>query len=342
MKRILAGIITLLFMSANSCMAFSELYYFKNIKTTDIEPIVKEGINNYKFNIVKENPYYAVSEDGNDNAVIILQQSGDNMFYYYMSNDNTKINKYIVKAVKSRDIICEQSFNTGVISIYDNLAQGILSNAGAEKQYSFEDSQENYFTPAPPPEPKQQTVLKGYVAQLSAGTTIQAYLQNAINTAIASKGEQIVAVISSNVTYNGVVIFPQGSLIYGKLTTARSATYGSRNGRVVIDFNQIITPENKVYNISTEAIDFTVSNDGKFKASVGNAVQNAALGALAGLVFALLSDRNVGQAMAIGAGVGAGSSAIYSTAEKGVDAEIPSFTELEITLTKPLSVSISN
>ena len=43
---------------------------------------------------------------------------------------------------------------------------------------------------------------------------------------------------------------------------------------------------------------------------------------------------------AIGAGVGAGSSAIYSTAERGVDAEITSFTELEITLTQPLNVSV--
>ena len=58
------------------------------------------------------------------------------------------------------------------------------------------------------------------------------------------------------------------------------------------------------------------------------------------LVGALSGGEHIGRSVAIGAGVGAGSSAVYSTAEKGVDAEIPSFTELEITLTQPLSVTV--
>ena len=139
--------------------------------------------------------------------------------------------------------------------------------------------------------------LKGYVAQLGAGTKIQAYLQDAINTATASKGDQVVAVISSNLTYNGIVIAPQGSIIYGSMTKARNATYGSRNGRVIINFNRIVTPENKIYDISTEEIDFAVTNDGKIKESIGNAVAGAAVGALLGfflgLYFVTLNYHNI-------------------------------------------------
>jgi hypothetical protein len=48
-----------------------------------------------------------------------------------------------------------------------------------------------------------------------------------------------------------------------------------------------------------------------------------------------------GAGAAIGAGVGAGGSIIKSTAERGVDAEIPSFTEMELTLTKPIEISVN-
>ena len=340
MKKILSLIIMLFYCSTNSSFAMSELYYLKNIKTDSIKPYVEENIINHGFNIIKQNPYYAVSQTNNDTAVIILQQSGENMFYYYQSNSN-KINKAILKEIKKRNIVCEQSFNTNILGIYDNLASETIKSAGAVKQYSFEEP-ENIFTPPQ----KAQTYLqpntyKGAVVQLGTGTKFQAYLQNAINTATASKGDQIVAVLTENLNYNGAIIAPQGSLLYGTLTTARNATYGSRNGRVVISFTTLVTPENKTYNISTEAIDFTVSNEGKIGESAKNALGSAAVGAVAGLLFALLADKNVGQAMAIGAGVGAGTSVVKSTAERGVDAEIPSFTEIEVTLTKPLSVSVS-
>ena len=49
----------------------------------------------------------------------------------------------------------------------------------------------------------------------------------------------------------------------------------------------------------------------------------------------------IGTAAAIGAGVGAGTGLAGSAIERGVDAEIPSFTEMEITLTKPISVNVN-
>ncbi len=342
MKKIIALLITILYTSANYSLAFSELYYLKGIKTTDIVPIVETSYTNADFNMVKKDPYYGVSKYNTDSAVIILQQSGNNMFYYYQSDNNTKINKSVLKEVKKLGIVCEQSFNKSIIGIYDNLVPSIATKTDSfSDRYSFEEST-SFFTPPTQNEQRNQSVsLKGYVAQLAAGTKFQAYLQDAINTATAIKGDQIIAVLSQDLVYNGITVAPQGSIIYGTLSKARSATYGSRNGRVVINFNQIITPDNKVYNIAAEEIDFTVSNEGKVAETVKNAAASAIAGALVGILFAAISDANIGRGAAIGAGVGAGSSAIYSTAERGVDAEIPSFTELEITLSKPLSISVN-
>ena len=345
LKKLFALVLIFMVTSLNNTYAYSALYYLKSVKTDDIAPVVKQGFSSQNFSLLKENPFFGVSQNGDESALVILQQSGNNLFYYYQSNYNTKIDKYIVKDVKNNGIICEQSFNQNLIDIYDNLAKDIVANAGATRVYSFEEPTNSFEPPASEqqvqqPTPKPNT-YSGYIAQIAAGTKIQCYLQNAINTANASKGDQIIAVVSRDVAYNGGTVIPQGSLIYGSLSKARPATYGSRNGRVVINFNQIVTPENKTFNISTEEIDFTVSNEGKVSEAVKNAAGRAVAGALVGLLFAALSGSDhVLRSAAIGAGVGAGTSAIYSTAEKGVDAEIPSFTELELTLTQPLSATV--
>ena len=341
MKKITAILLVFFYLSTNASFAFSELYYLKNIKTGDVAPTVDEKITEYGFNIIKQNPYYAISQSENDYAVIILQQSGDNMFYYYQADNNTKINKAILREIKRQNIVCEQSFNSSIIGIYDNLAQGIVANSGEVKRYSFEEPESVFTPPSNYNNNQSNTALKGYVTQLAAGTKIEAYLQNAINTSTATKGDSVVAVLSSDLSFNGIVIAPQGSLVYGSLSKARNATYGSRNGRVVITFDRIVTPENKVYEISTEEIDFDVTNEGKFAESAKNAISSAAVGAILGMLFSAFTDRSIASGAAIGAGMGAGSSVVYSVAERGVDAEIPSFTELEITLSKPLNVSVS-
>ena len=343
MKKLFALLITVCFAATSNCYALSELYYLKGIKTTDVQPIVENGYTSNNFYLTKQNPYYGISQKGDESVVIILQQSGDNMFYYYQSEENIKVNKTVMKELKKLGITIEQSFNTGLIDIYNNLAKEVTSTTEVLKTYNFDEPQTNVFEPPTQNNQnyEQPATYKGYVAQLNSGTKMQAYLQNAINTATAAKGDRIVAVLTNPLTYNGMEVAPQGSVVYGSLSKARPASYGSRNGRVVIAFNQLVTPDNKTYNISTEEIDFTVSNEGKVGDSIKSAAGAAIAGALVGLLVGALSGgEHIGRNVAIGAGVGAGSSAIYSTAERGVDAEIPSFTEIEITLTQPLSVTV--
>ena len=340
MKKLVTLIIGMIYLSISPCFAFSELHYLKNVKTDDISQIVEQKYIEQGFNITNTNPYFGISPNSDDYAVIILQQSGNNMFYYYQSENNTKINRLILKDIRKQNIVCEQSFNANIISIYDSLAEDALNNSGLLKKYTFE---EDAFTP--PTEQTtsytQQNTLRGGVVQLSAGTKMQVYLQNAINTSTAAVGDKVIAVLMQDLKYNNTVVAPQGSLVYGTLAKARNASYGSRSGRVVIHFNQIATPDNRLYDISTEEIDFSVANEGKLEESAKNAATSAAVGALVGLLFAALSsEHNYAKGALIGASTAGGVSVVKSVAAKGVDAEIPSFTELEITLKQPLSVSV--
>ncbi|MBR6098368.1 hypothetical protein IKP85_01330 [bacterium] len=347
MKKIIAFIVMMLFTSFNASYALSELYLVRNASTDAVKPMVTDGFNTYKYKLSKYDPYYGKSiSDSSEYAVVILQQNGANMYYYYQSNGNKKINKAILKDIKRSGYDYEESQNVNIIEVYDRLAQDIMYDTySSPNRYTFEDtpasgiqinnqSQNQYVQP-------DNTTLRGAVAQIASGTTLNVYLQSSINTATANKGDQIIAVLMKDVVYNGATVFPQGSLIYGTLTKAVHASYGSRNGKVVIQFNQIVTPDNKSYAITAEKVDFAVTNDGKVKSVVTNAATGAIIGAVGGLIYAALSGGDIGTAAAIGAGVGAGTGLAGSAIERGVDAEIPSFTEMEITLTKPISVNVN-
>ena len=350
MKKFIALFLALLIGSFSSAFAFSEVYYLKNTTAAAIQPSVLNGFYSQNFKLIdQKNPYYAVStKDNQDYAVIILQQSGNNLFYYYQSNDNTKINKYILKAAKRAGIEYEQSYNVNIIGTFDDIAKRTIASSGSNSQnsYVFNDNEpeysSSYSTQTVSNVKKQQksNTYSGYVANVESGTKINIYLQSAINTSSAVEGDRVIAVLTEDLTYNGYVVAPQGSLVYGILTKARHATYGSRNGRVVINFNQLVTPEGKTFNIDTEKIDFTVTNEGKVARVASSVAVGAIAGVLGGLLVGALSG-HVGAAAAIGAGVGAGTALIGGAAERGVDAEIPSFTEMEIILTKPFRTTVS-
>lgn len=339
MKKILAIILTM-FYSCSNAFAISELYYFKNINTTSVMPVIKEAYLSQNYTLKKENPYYGISNKSPENyAVIVIQQSGNNLFYYYTSDKNKKINKDILKKMKSSGVIYEQSFNSNLINVFDNLANNVINPSGATK-YTFEE--ENYSTASSSSQKQDNTILSGYVAQIEKGTKFDVYLQNPINTSTASVGDSVVAVLTNDWKYNGYTVAPQGSLVYGSLILAHGAQYASRNGRVVIDFNKIVMPNGKTLNISTEKVDFSVDNEGKFSSSVKNVATGALVGAIGGLILgALAGSDHIGRSVAIGAGIGAGGAAVGSTFEKGVDAEIPSFTELQLVLVEPVRVTLT-
>ncbi len=343
MKKISALLICIIYLlSYQVCFAANNLYFIKNTNKDTVVNIVETTFaKNKNYRLTKKNPYLAIStKDNTDYALIILQPSSQNLFYYYQSNESEKIDKAIKKLLKKQNIIFEQSQNTMYISTFEKQAQKILTNT--TNSYTFEEPKQQLSNVNYSVQKKDNTILKGYVGQVSKGSTFNAYLQTPINTATANVGDNIIAILTENWVYNGHVIAQQGSVVSGVLTKARHASYGSRNGRVVINFTQVTTPENKIYEIATEKIDFTITNDGKISSTVSNVAKGALVGVIGGLIAGALSSKsNIGISTAIGAGIGAGTALAGSAIEKGVDAEIPTYTELELTLTKPLNVVVS-
>ena len=349
MKKFLAFIICAFYLLSNQvCFAVSNLYFVKNANVNTVRALVENGFSSEKTYILqKKNPYLAYSaKNSSDYVVVILQQSSANLFYYFQSTSDKKIDNAIKKLLKKQGLVFEQSQNTNYLSTFEKQAEKVLTN----KVNVYDFTQNNQ--PATVNQSKtsqtqkeESNVLKGYVGQISEGTIFNAYLKTPLNTATASVGDEVVAVLTEDWVYKSRLVAPQGSLVKGHLSKARHAAYGSRNGRVVIDFESVTTDDGNVYRISTEKIDFTITNEGKINRTVSGVAKGAVIGVVGALIVAAISsatgsDVNWGKSMAIGAGVGAGTAAASAAIERGVDAEIPVFTELEVKLVKPLNVTL--
>lgn len=329
-------------LSCEMCFAANNLYFLKNTDKNTVSAIVESAFSkNKKYTLTKRNPYLAVSnKDSSEYEIVILQTSSNNLFYYYQSSSGEKSDKAIKKLLKKNNIVFEQSQNSMYIATFENQAQKVLTNT--KNTYTFEEKPLTNVQTKVIEKKSDNTILKGYVGQVAKGSTFNTYLETPINTATANQGDNVTAILTENWVYNGNIIAPQGSVVYGTLKKARHATYGSRNGRVVIDFTQVKTPEGKIYEISVEEVDFTVTNEGKLQSTITGVATGAIIGALGGLLIGLLnSHASVGTSTAISAGVGAGAAIAGSAIEKGIDAEIPVYTELELTLKKPLNVVLN-
>lgn len=346
MKKFITLFLILLynFLFLQPCFAINELYYINNIHEHEFSNSIENTLTEKNYNIKTKNPFLAVSNKKPANySIIILQKDGQNLYYYFESNTSSKkLNKAILKKLKESNISYEQTLNNFQIESFSQKAKRVLT--GEKKEYSFDPPPKQEYIQ--PKEIKQEdpTVLKGYIGKTGKGTELKVSLQHSISTATAAVDDTISAVLMEDwITNDNYLVAPQGSLLYGNLTKAQHAKAAMRNGYVQLNFNQIVTPDGKIYNLETKQIDFNVTNEGKLKRSVSQAITSSAVGALIGLVFALAAGGDASAIMsgaAIGAGLGAGTSAIRSVAEKGIDAEIPAFTNIEVILTKDISIVI--
>jgi len=316
-------------LNANILFAHEALYTVQNIKKEAAKTYIENSLGGYTIN--KKDPYYITNSE--DNIAIILQQSGRDVLYYYNSSKDKKLNKNILKAFKNAGITYFEADDENYRTIFERQAQNLAS--GVKKTYDFDVWSNSEPANSINKKEEDDTTLKGHIVEIPKGSIINAYLQTPINTANASAGDSISAVLTKDFIYNGYNIAPQGSILTGTLSKARSATYGSRNGRVVLDFNTLTTIDNKVYKLNTEEIDFSVTNDGKVANSVKNVATGAVIGALGGLIIGALShDASIGKSVLIGTSIGAATGTVSTVAERGVDAEIPVYTEFEIKLNK--------
>ena len=349
MKKFIANVLIVIysmFFFVASGMA-SELYYVQNANRGSVLSSVQNTFKSNGYTIKNNDPVYGVKS--NSDAVVILQQS-QNDLYYYNSSYDSNLNKNILSSMRQMGLsykkIRNDTMSLSFARTANELKKNVIANSNQAKVYNFDSSEITLGSNVPSNKTYSRTSsedsLRGYVGQIPVGTTFDVYLQTTVNTASAQKGDQVTAVLTKNWVYNGKIIAEQGSTVTGVVTKAHSSGMAYRNGYVKITFNKLTTVDGKEYNIATEEIEFKVDSDGRAADAAGKIVAGVAIGAIAGLLIGALSgDMSVGKTTAISAGTGAVLGMGAAAMEQGSDAEIPTYTEMTLKLTAPLNVVLS-
>lgn len=223
----------------------------------------------------------------------------------------------------------------------------------ASTNYSFEAQQtqpaQNVNYQQRPLQYVNNNPLQGNVVMVPAGSTVKAMLTAPLSSEYTSTGQTVSLALNSDFYYDGRLIAPAGSTIYGTVIESSKAKRGSINGKLCVRFTQIYTPYGTQIPISAviKTDDSTGVLVGGTKMDVTkeyakDLTAGSAAGALSGLVFGALAGGDVGRGAALGTAVGAGGGLVKSIWDKGNDVVIPANANIELMLTQPITVSASN
>ena len=173
--------------------------------------------------------------------------------------------------------------------------------------------------------------LSGKVVKIKKGTALPIILQTPIDTSVTQENDEVAATLNEDLEIDGAIVAKQNSILYGKVIKAKSASKCMRGGKVKIKFDKLVTTDNQIYKISTQAIDFVVATEDRLKIiaqSVAEIVIVAAYAVLTGGVGAVV----IALCMMT---TPTGFLPVLTT--HGDDAVIPVSTPMEVSLNAPLN-----
>lgn len=184
---------------------------------------------------------------------------------------------------------------------------------------------------------KQNSTLKGGLVYIEEGAVFQAVLQSSISSESLSKNDTIASVLSDDWRFNGVLIAPQGSIVYGKAIDAKKSGGWYKNGEISIVFDELITPKGDKLKLTSNIV--TVRVDGsRAKKITTNVAAGAATGIASGALFTLLqSGGDWKRALIVGASIGIAGGLVNAATRKGEDVEIPAGTGINVRLIQPMN-----
>ena len=169
------------------------------------------------------------------------------------------------------------------------------------------------------------SVPRGYV-EVPAGTELDARMQTALNSGTAQVEDRFEATTLVDLTADGRVAIPAGSVLRGVVSSVEPATRTNRTAKMTVTFDQV-TVNGRDYPLRgtvTEALE----GEG-IKGDIGKAGAGAAIGGILGAVL------GGGKGALLGVLIGGGGTI---AATEGKELELPQGTVLRMRLDSPLQV----
>lgn len=213
---------------------------------------------------------------------------------------------------------------------------------------------------APTTAKADKQVLQGYVREVPAQTKIPIIMDTAVDSDTSQEGDEFAARTSEDLTIDGAIVVPAGSIIKGRIAQLNSPKHLNRSGSVALKFDTVTTPDNRsiplVANLVAHGGVVHAKRGLKDYAMDGGTVMLPVLaGSLIGLVAGNSNNNNnnntntntngttnnnngmsKGAAMALGAGIGIAVGVAILCAKKGKKVDVRPGDELKIELAEAL------
>lgn len=179
--------------------------------------------------------------------------------------------------------------------------------------------------------------------ELPIGATLNATLQQPISTETTLPGTRFTAQLAADVTRNGVVLLPAGSLIYGRITHIHAGHRFGGASAIRLQPDSVSLPDGTVYPLHAEVTNldhYTASRVDREGAIVGNlstgqAITTAGLTTSAVVAGAIIGG---GVGAVVGLGVGAGVATVWWL-KHDRQQQLPTGTSIVFTLNTPLQLA---
>lgn len=173
------------------------------------------------------------------------------------------------------------------------------------------------------------------IYQLQAGTIMRLQMDNEINSKVASVNDTFTTTLTVPVKVQEMVVLPVGTVIEGRVTKVKRASYGGRGGSLEVSFQTL-----QLLNGGKRGIEGVLVTELKAESSqTANVLTILGGTALGGIVGAVSRSQN---GSLIGAGVGAGAGTSVAFLRKGSDVKIRAAEEFEIKLTKNVNLPVQD
>lgn len=216
-----------------------------------------------------------------------------------------------------------------------NAAKEIKSGPKLEKTKRKDMVKPQPYEPQEIYQPEERA-MTGTVIVVPQGQEFEAQLQSSINSESLTENDTIAAVLNKDWIYNGRIIAPEGSVVYGRATDIKKAGYAYANGKLAMTFDEVMTPAGDRIRLTATKVYIDVKGNRALKTA-----GNVAVGALIGLAIGALTTAtsgNVVGGLAVGAAVGAAGGMMKAVATKGESAEVPAGRIVIVRLIEPVEV----
>ena len=173
------------------------------------------------------------------------------------------------------------------------------------------------------------------IYQLSAGTTMRVQMDNEINSKVASVNDTFTITLTAPVTAQQTILLPVGTVIEGRITKVKRASYGGQNGNLEVLFQSLVLTtgqKREIEGILVDALEVEPSSSEKALTVLGGTGIGGIIGAVS----------KVENGVLIGAGVGAGAGTVIAILRKGKDVRIKADEEFEIKLLKNVILPVQD